>query len=878
VTPIPVSVVPHTHWDREWYASFQTFRLRLVDLLDEVLPRLESDASLPHFLLDGQLAMVDDYVEVRPEAEHALRRLNESGRVSIGPWYVLMDEFLVSGETIIRDLQLGFARAAELGGAMEVGYLPDMFGHIAQMPQLLRQFGLEHAVVWRGVPASVDKDAFWWSAPDGSDVRAQYLWPEGYGNGARLPDDGKALVEQLRTHLEVMGDHFTGSVLWMHGTDHQVPSSDIARVIAEANELQDELRFEITSLRAHLDAASTVGLPSRTGELRSGARANLLMGVASNRVDVKQAAARAEQALERRAEPLSALFLDPARWPVALLEIAWRDVIRNAAHDSICACSADDVVDAVVHRYREATDIADGLADRALAAAGAAMSCTGPVVVNASPRPRAGLVSMCLPGIGDVPGTQVLELRQPVLLDVTVPGGEVATVLHRWRSQEVEPGTYLERVEIVEHDDSVDLTLHADDRLWTNIVLDEVKAEVDELTRHRPATPFHVRLVQPPTTRLLARVSVPGYGWTTWSPAALDVEPVTATGDHTLANGLITLEVDAGDGTFRIDGCSGLGLLVDSGDHGDTYNYSPPDLDNIVDRPTAVTVDLVEGGPLRGCLRVIRTFDWPERVDDATHARVGGKAVDIVTTLELHAGERLVRVTTELDNQCDDHRLRAVFPLPSRATTSTAECAFAIVERGLTAEGGPNEKPLPTFPSRRFVRAGGLTVVHEGLLEYELIDGGDALALTLLRATGMLSRVDLVNRPLPAGPPDRLAGSQVRGRHVLRFGVAIGDVDPYALVDDAFLPLDLVDGGGEGPLPASGSALHVSGAEVSSLRRVDGEVEMRVFNPTATEVEVRVDGRGGRLVDLRGRELGSFDESFVLGPWRIATAILSDEG
>src|ERR1043165_9122118 len=148
-----VVIVPHTHWDREWYLPFQTFRLRLVDPLDELLP-------------------------------------------AMGPWYILMDEFLVSGETIVRNLQRGLERAAAFGGAMDVGYLPDMFGHVAQMPQLLRQFGFEHTVVWRGVPSAVDHCAFWWSAPDGSTVRAEYL-TQGYGNGARLPDDAKALVASV---------------------------------------------------------------------------------------------------------------------------------------------------------------------------------------------------------------------------------------------------------------------------------------------------------------------------------------------------------------------------------------------------------------------------------------------------------------------------------------------------------------------------------------------------------------------------------------------------------------------------------------------------------------------------------------------------------
>src|SRR5205814_8391643 len=115
-----VAIVPHTHWDREWYQPFQTFRLRLVDLLDDLLPRLEADPSYARFMLDGQMAVIDDYLALRPEAEERLRRLAASGRLSVGPWYVLMDEFCVSGETIVRDLQLGLEKAAAYGGHMGV--------------------------------------------------------------------------------------------------------------------------------------------------------------------------------------------------------------------------------------------------------------------------------------------------------------------------------------------------------------------------------------------------------------------------------------------------------------------------------------------------------------------------------------------------------------------------------------------------------------------------------------------------------------------------------------------------------------------------------------------------------------------------------------
>ena len=195
--------------------------------------------------------------------------------------------------------------------------------------------------------------------------------------------------------------------------------------------------------------------------------------------------------------------------------------------------------------------------------------------------------------------------------------------------------------------------------------------------------------------------------------------------------------------------------------------------------------------------------------------------------------------------------------------------------RGLTAEGGPTEVGLPTFPSRRFVVAGGLTIAHEGIVEYELVDLHDgaarALALTLLRATGFLSRGPMTNRALPAGPIIEMEGSQVLGRHSWSYAVALGEVDPYALVDDAFLPLQVAVGQGRGDWTAVGDMLRVTGAEVSAVRRVGGALEVRVFNPTANEVRVDIGHRSGWLVDLRGQPQASVDGGFELGPWRIAT-------
>ncbi len=885
-----VAIVPHTHWDREWYAPFQTFRMGLVRLVDDLLDLMESDPAYRHFMLDGQLAVIDDYLEIRPEHEARLRALAAAGRISIGPWYILMDEFLVSGETIIRDLQAGLSRAADFGGAMPVGYLPDMFGHVAQMPQILAQAGLEHAVVWRGVPSAVDGTAFVWAAPDGSAVRAEYL-VAGYGNGAALPDDAKQLLRRVGALVDEAGERLGADapLLVMNGSDHLRPQPGLGRAVAEANALQDELTLEITSLPSYLAGTSRDGLPTWTGELRSGWRSNVLMGVGSNRVDVKQAASRAERSLEQRAEPLSALFLPAERWPTRFLDLAWTLVLRNAAHDSICACSHDDVVDAVLHRYAEARHIGEGLSEVALGALARSMAAPGPVVANPSARARGGMVDVVVPATGEPgPDVQVLAEQPGLPGTITLDGEAVRTILGVIQGSRLDDDSYVTAADLRVDDTGIDLALEVGPEPREEAPVEEVKRELFARLAAAPDTEVRITIDQPDQRRVLARQdAVPGFGWAAVEPAPLRHPAraeATADGGATLGNGLVAVVVDPATGTFSLDGVPGYGRLVDDGDHGDTYNYSPPAGDRMVDVPDTVSVAVGETGPVRATVEITTTWTWPARVDDESRARVGEVGATVVTTVEVRAEEHLVRVRTRWVNPACDHRLRVHLPLPAPAATSRAECAFTVVERGLTAEGRPEEFGLPTFPSRRFVSAGGLTVVHEGLLEYELVDiaadadGAEAattLALTLLRATGKLSRLGMALRPMPAGPMDDLAGPQMLGPVDVAYGLATGDHDPYALADDLLVPLATVGSYGGGTRPARGSELTVTGAEVSSLRWSDGALEVRVFNPTDEATEVVVPGRSGWLVDLRGRGVAPFEGSFPLRAHGIATARLT---
>jgi mannosylglycerate hydrolase len=865
----------------------------LVRLVDGLLDLMERDSAYAHFLLDGQLAVVDDYLEIRPENEGRLVALASAGRLTVGPWYILMDEFLVSGETIVRNLQAGIERGTTLGGVMEVGYLPDMFGHVAQMPQILSQAGFGHAVVWRGVPSAVDRSAFRWHAPDGSSLRAEYL-VAGYGNGAALPDDAKALVRRLHAHVEELGPFLAPDdpILLMNGTDHQRPQQWLERVIAEANQIQTDFTLDITSLPAYLDGAPNTDLPQWHGELRSGARSNLLMGVASNRVDVKQAAARAERSLERIAEPLSALFLPAKDWPEPFLQLAWTLMIRNAAHDSICACSVDDVVDAVLHRYAEARHIGEGLADEALAAVSTSMAGAGPLVVNSTARDRSGLVEVVVPASSaPAPDIQVLSERAGLPGSIVLDGVTVRSMLGLIQGSRIDTDTYVTEVSLAESETGLDITVVLGTEPREGVPIEEIKRELFTRLTARPETEVRLTLDQPPARRILARQEeVPGFGWSRFAPARLS-HPTRVEGEPpgpvTLANGLVTVVIDPERGTFSLDGVSGYGQLIDSGDFGDTYNYSPPSVDTVVDEPDSVAVAVGDRGPVRATVTITSSYTWPDRVDESSRSRVGSRQVTVVTTLELRADEPVVRVHTRFDNPSRDHRLRVRLPLPRPASSSQAECAFTVVERGLVAEGRDDEFGTPTFPSRRFVSSGGLTVIHEGLLEYELVDlveGGDgdhgqatALALTLVRATGMLSRLGMTTRPLPAGPLMPLEGPQLIGPVDLRYAVVVDAVDPYRVADDVLVPLATAASFGGGTRPDRGSALVVRGAEVSAVRRRAGRIELRVFNPHQTPTSVEIPDRTGWLVDLRGRPVEPFEGHFELRAQGIATALLDGD-
>lgn len=869
---IGVTFVPHTHWDREWYRPFQVFRTRSIALLDGVLDILEKDLEFRHFHLDGQAILLEDYLEACPEQEARIRELARGGRLSVGPWYVLPDEFLVSGESLIRNLLAGRAIARELGGYCPVGYLPDQFGHIAQLPQILRRFGIEAAVLWRGLDYGRSRhNEFWWVAPDGSRVLAVHLPPRGYGGLVDLSRDREAGAKEVKRRLEFLVPRSaSGEVLLLCGDDHWPPDPGLPGFLERLSAEHPGMEVRLGSLgeffaavRAHLRADDLVEV---RGELISPKDTRVLQSVYSTRTPLKQLNFRCETLLERWAEPTSVYagwLGEEAR--SGLLRLAWKWLLRNHPHDSICSCSVDAVERDMRARFAWCQEIAEELVARNLRAIARRIDTAGLLqegeVALVAFNPSGHVAPQVAEGEVFLPE----ELLGKVLM-VRTPAGEVLPL---------EVLSWGER------------PLKGPEPRYLGVPWPAVRAR---LRVYLPGLPPR------------------GYVALRLAPGRSKRCPELHAGSNWIENGLVRLTATP-DGRLELldketgQRYPGLHRFEDVGDRGDTYTFDPVPGDLPIHQQAAQMG--TELGPLRACLVIHTSLEVPERLASSRSARAGNHVqIPIKTAVYLHPGSKRVEFVTTLVNTARDHRLRVLFPTGVRAQAAWAEEAFAVVRRRLHTPQGESwtEAPYPTRHFRRFVYLGdevrGFGLVSGGLPEYEVLEDEDrTLALTLLRCVGWLSRHDLTRRRDAVGPLFPTPGAQCLGEH--RFEYAIytgrGPWQESGILREAELytapPRLLATGRGAGPLPPEFSFLRVDPPwlPVSALKPAEGGqlAVLRLYNPGEGQVKVALwfPWRPGRavLLDLAEGELGELPIlgntlHLTLGGGEIATVGVVLEG
>ncbi len=931
-------VVPHTHWDREWHRTHEEFRYRLVRVMDGLLDLLEQDSRFRHFTLDGQVIVVDDYLEVRPEARERIERLVRAGRLLVGPWYVLPDEWLVSGEALIRNLRLGLERAAALGGAMPIGYVPDQFGHVGQLPQIFAGFGFENAVLWRGVGRSVDETLFTWEAPDGTQVFTVYLL-HGYSNAMHLPLERDALRERLRSVIGGLGESSRiPTLLLMNGGDHLEPQPGLPAALAGVAELIDGVSLEIGTLPGFVERArreAPASLPVHRGELRSGLRAPLLEGCASARAAQKRADFRNDRLLTRYLEPLAAwLGVLGGDGDPAVIDLAWRIALQNHPHDSICGCSIDAVHEQMETRFARVAEIAHCHLRRVVGDLAGHVALPAGLERGAGPRllawnPNAGGRSQVegeveLDVTGRVGRSLALHLRDaaghriPVFAEIVDAGATAARyTLSPAGAAAVVGGFPPEfmgqwvrdlRWRAVRGGLSVDLCLGADPpRAFDLTAAKEAFAEA-LAGREGIAVEFRARRLA--RVRLRFVDDLPGCGLRVYRTAKGRAGGTrellaarTPDGGAVIENAVWRIEA-APDGSVRCHHRpSGAVIddavrLVSEGDRGDTYNFDPVSGAPRVERPERVRVRLAPPSEAEVGLVLAARYRVPAELAP-DRMRRSTRRVGLSTRVELRLAAGLDRVdwVVEVDNGARDHRLRALVRAPFRATRLEVESAFEVARRPIAPEPSdfgserPAEFPIGATPQRSFATLVGdglaLTLANRGCAEVEAVveeDGSSSLAVTALRAVGWLSREDLSLRPGPAGPALETPGAQVPGRHRVELAWRLhAPEDPLRTAEAhrfAFPPLAFAGEGSDGAVLEDGARLlevDDPAVVVSAIEpRADGEPIVRLVNvsPEARRVRVRWNGPGA--TGLRAVDLaGRPTEAPGLEPGPGASATLA---
>jgi mannosylglycerate hydrolase len=821
-------LIPHTHWDREWYLTRAGFLARLVPVLDNLQEQLQGDEEFRSFLLDGQTVLLEDYLRVRPDRIHRLRALVRSGRLQVGPWYVLADELIPSGESLVRNLLAGRADADLLGRRTEVLYSPDAFGHPAAWPSLANEFGIRFGVLWRGLGGEPGQtsDLYRWRGPDRAEVLLYHLPPDGYEIGSGLVADPDALPAQWGRIRELLvGRASTFQIAVFVGADHHAAHRELTRLRLLIAELEPDAYVRVSRLDEFFTAARAEGreLPVFSGELRwSYGYTWTLQGVHATRAPLKRRHSEAELWLERVAEPLAAL----ARWSGGtdsqpLLSHAWRTLLRSQFHDSLAGCTADAVAHRVTARIADAETLAREVAraslnsllgnDPDLARDRPARTSPRLVLWNPAPRTRSGIV------VAEVTG---------FLRDVLVgpPGGRIPRT-----------GPGAGELPFLAESSGRRIQLLGRDRRMERLDSAHHYPDQDEVEVVRLA--FPAPSVDGLSCAVLA--SIPAVS------QSGDAEVMV--GESWLDNGLVSIEVKP-DGTLELSDrrsgalFSGLLSLEGEGDVGDSYSFAPLPGASPFGLSGPLRPRILAGGPLVGALE-LRGSLVP------SGGRIGVRVV-----VSLHAGSGAVRCTLEVENRALNHRLRLRLPTGLAGGTALAGGAFGSVVREIIdpdADRYPRETPVRTAPAHRFVaharRGRGLALLAPGFFEYELTPEGDLL-FTVLRAVGELSRGSLPTRPGHAAWPMATPLAQCLGPERLQIAFAAvtpedlesGTVLPE-LWEDVFLPLRPVWLRQATPLLPKqiGTRLEGDGLVFSALKPAEDSdgIVLRCYNARATPTE-----------------------------------------
>ena len=743
-----VHIISHSHWDREWYQSFESHRMKLIELVDNILDKAENDPEFGGFFLDGQVIAIDDYLEIRPEKRAQVEKCIREGKLQTGPWYILQDEFLTSGEACVRNLQVGMQEAEQYGAVGNVGYFPDAFGNAGQMPQVLKQAGMDAVVFGRGVkPIGPNNEVtggqyestyseMMWASPDGTKLPG-ILFANWYNNGVEIPvDEAEAKVYWDKKLADARKFAATHQLLMMNGCDHQPLQKNITEAIRVARKLYPDVEFIHSDFKTYVEAMEkeiSENFSTVKGELTSQETDGrwTLANTASSWIGLKVDNRAGETALERKAEPAAAMAdVMGKAYPEDQMIYSWKKLMQNHPHDSICGCSVDEVNEEMKTRFAKSRQVADAIYDESVE------YLTNKVNTAALPGDGEKIPFVVWNTSGETK-SQVVEKELHLFRDYN---------LFVWDGYEA-----AEKVEL-----PAMVLRDADGNVVPAKIADAGVAFGYDLPDDRFRQPYMAKKVL-----VTFEAEVPALGYRTYyletAEQAQDVDVVSAD-ENVLENDAVKVVVNT-DGSYNLlDKKAGrmyenLGFYEDTGDMGNEYIYIQDSGKQVVStKGMKAEISCVERNAFRTVVEICHKMMVPSGMGEELqrqremcidpYTRVANRSselveMDVKTVLTLEKSAKGLRVATTICNQAKDHRVRVILPTGLDASMHMADSAFEVVRRN-NRHNDTWTNPCGCERQQCFVAMedvkGGLLVANRGLYEYEILeDQGNAVAVTLLR-------------------------------------------------------------------------------------------------------------------------------------------------
>lgn len=763
---IKAHMICHTHWDREWYLTREEFRTKLVRLIDGLLDIVETVPEYVSFMLDGQTIAIEDYLEIKPYNREKMLAALKSGKIICGPWYILPDELLVSGESHIRNYLMGTGVTAETGKKMETAYLPDSFGHPEQMPQIVEGLGMNTMVFWRGVSNEVKQSEFYWESPfSDSKVLCVHL-PYGYGNCANLSEDMEVTLPRVQEMIENLGAYSsTDLVLLMNGSDHIIAQKNICEIVEKLNEQLKDCHVELSTLETYLAKLRSElrDLPSYRGEFRSGERSMILGGTLSTRMYLKKRNDIVQNKAERYLEPLLAIEILAGKSydSRGYRDYIWKKILENQPHDSICGCSVDEVHREMMTRYQCIEQLEDILIHDAVNRS----------AVQSEQRETGRRTSIFL--FEPSQGEQMSYVETEVCLDEMLVQEVLfaKSIISDYEGMIIHP--------------EMPCGLRITDERGREIPHVILEAKKDYTTLYQDHTAPEIYK----TNKLRVGLLLPGF---TYGCHQIFVEPAEVPSAQRIVekgseieNEYYRLCVEQGmlclfdKKTQKM--YENFACLYDVGDAGDEYTYSWPENDRLckVDFGTASVEKEVQPGVLERLI-FSGSMELPEGLDADRRAR-SGRMVECPFCLEITLAWGIDRIDChlEFENNAKDHRLQIQIPSGIKVDTTESFHTFSVTQHPVELEVPKEwmEYPQATHPTHGYIgvrnKNEGVGIGTVGLTEYEAIDfeGQTGINLTLLRCVGWLSRTDLLTRHGNGGWTIETPEGQCIGKHSFDFCV-----------------------------------------------------------------------------------------------------------